>query len=199
MTLFTTAEFKEAEGISGAGHDVYIGKLATRVTAFINSYCRRIFEAASYTEEIDGSGFNTILVVNPPVRALTSVKISAARDWAGVSAVDSSDVVFDDAGIVTLLPTVSISQAFRATPVFPKATRNIQIVYDGGFVTVPEDVTQGAIMLASAWFIRRRHGGILSFTSGGQNITYQQKRIPVEVAAIIDQYKLFPMFVGHDS
>lgn len=196
MALFTAADFKEHEGISGTAHDALIANLALRATAAINRYCRRTFEGATYTEELDGTGLDIILVKEPPVRTVTTLKVSTDRDFSNITAVDASTYVFDDSGTITLLPTASLGIFATTTPVFWKGVRNIQVVYEGGFATVPVDVEQAAILLASAWFNRRRMGGIQSSTTGAVTLSFQASTWPSEVRALLAGYRLHTMPVG---
>ena len=193
MVLFTLDEFKQAEGIAGTRFDALVTALGVRVSRMVDRFCNRIIEGATYTEELDGSGTKELLLANPPNRAVTSVKLTTARDFASVSSLTATEYVFDDAGVLTILPTAVISTiAVFNTPIFPRGTRNIEVQSDGGFATVPEDITHAAIMWGSYLMIRRRQVGITASTLGGQTLAFQADQVPREVKSILWGYRLQP-------
>lgn len=202
MALVTAAEIKAFEGITGSSHDSLFSSLADRVTAYFGSWCNRIFESATYTDaEYDGTGLDTFIVKNPPVTAVTSIKVATDRDFAAATALDSARYVFDDAGVISLVPTGSVTSiVLGGVPgVWPAGKRNIQITYTGGFTVIPDDLKEAAILMISAWMNRRRRAGILSTTIGSETVTFQQKDIPDEVRSILSRYKLYPVLCGRSG
>jgi hypothetical protein len=197
VALFTTDEFKALEGIPAGvtAHDALIALLATRVTDFINRYLNRTIEAADYVEERDGNNRVSLRVSNPPINTVASLKVTLDGGFAGVASLAAGDYVFDKAGIVTLRPNVVLG-IFRDRAIFPAGIRNIEIQYNGGFTVVPTDLAQAGMMLASAWFNRRRHGGIRSLTSGSVSVAFQSKDLPDESRRAINLYRIYPMMTG---
>ncbi len=197
MALFTTDEFKVLEGIpvGVTAHDALIALLATRVTAFLNKYLNRTIEAAGYTEERDGNNRSTLRVSHAPINSVSSLKITLDGGFAGVAAEPAGNFVFDTSGIITLRPSVVLG-IFRDRAIFPAGIRNIEVQYNGGYATDPPDLAQAAMMLASAWFNRRRHGGIRSLTTGSVSVSFQSKDLPDESRRAINLYRMYPMMSG---
>lgn len=197
--FFTTAEFKCHEGIAGGQHDVLIGNFAARASAAVRTYLNREPEPTDYTEELDGSGANTILVRQPPIRAITSLKVTTDRQWSSVSAVDSSYYVYEDSGIITLLPSANLGIFASPNAIFFKGIRNVQVIYSGGYAAVPEPIKEASILLAAYWFNRRRQAGLLSTTTSGTTITFQARTWPDEIRALLNPYRLLSMAGSWDS
>jgi len=188
VVLFTAEEFKDWEGIPGTRYDALIARIAIAVSAAVDRYCRRTIEGADYTEEIDGSGSTEISITHPPLRAVSSVAVTELRDFADATPLTSDQFVFESHGVIRLMGQV-----------FPRGRRNIQISYSGGFLTVPEDLKQAALMWAGALFVRRRQGGLSSSTSGPLTLTFQaHQQVPLEVQAMLNPYRLVPRFGGRN-
>ena len=199
MALFTISEFKEAEGIGVATYDALLTNLANRATTALNRYARRILEATDYTEELDGTGCPRVIVANSPINSVTSLKVTSDRDFT-ITAVDPTTYVFDRSGVITLLPTAQLTiLALTNQAIFWKGIRNVQVVYNGGFAAVPEDVKHAAILLASSWMVRARKGGVQSSTLGSETISFQSHRWPAEVRALMDPYRQMFMPTGWDN
>lgn len=106
-------------------------------TAAIEKYCNRIFAAATYAEETDGSGCNQIFVRNPPINTLTSIQFVA--DTTTTVTATGNFVYKANQGEIrwdlrNVLDTSEYVGSFRF------GYNNIIINYDGGFVSIPDPV-----------------------------------------------------------
>lgn len=176
--LFTVQEFKTHEGITSAAHDAIIAALADRAADAIERYCRRVVLAGAYTEVFDGGG-STVVLRNPPVASITSVKESETGDFASATAIPAADYVVDaDAGTLRL-----------RTRTFVVGFGTVQVVYAGGFDEIPNTLKEAAILWASYWMGRRRTAGLQSQTVGGVTSSWQSGGVPAEVRELLDRYR----------
>ncbi len=202
MTLVTISEVKTGEGITGSTHDTVLTALVSAVTALFENVCRRTFASTVYTDvEYDGTGTDKLILANPPITDISSIKIASNRNFGAATALASSRYVFDDAGVVTLVPASGATSIILGGDggIFPKGHRVVQISYTGGFATIPADLKQAAILMCSTWMNRRRRGGVLSTTVGSETVTFQQREIPIEVMAILSRYRLYPLLCGRSG
>lgn len=177
--LFTVAEFKAHEQISGTGLDGVIAAMADRVASAIDRYCRRVVQAGTHVEVRDGAGSDQLVIRNAPLRAVVEVKVAADGDFAAVAALASTDYAIDaSAGILR-----------RRGATWPAGTQNVQVTYDGGFTAIPNAIKQAGILLASYWMGRRRATGLMSQTVGGVTTSWATQGIPDEVASLLNPYR----------
>lgn len=112
-------------------------------SGFVEQYCNRKFESATYTEMHDGKGVTWLYVRNTPVTTLTSVTI---QDSSGVSTVvPSGDLILNsEMGRVHFGFNITGSYYF-----FPKAKSNTTVVYTAGYASdsIPDDLQEAVIQV----------------------------------------------------
>lgn len=153
MAIATTAEYKTYAGISGTAQDAQLNVLLPAIQADIEQYTGRLFDTATFTEYLDGTGTAELMVKNPPIASITSIKIFRTVNDTP-TAVDSTLYTFngDDSGIIKYQPSSFARRApytfrdtdgavFTTEPNWPEGFRNIQVVYVGGYGSSPAAAT----------------------------------------------------------
>ena len=180
-TLISLADYKTYAGISGTAQDTVLTLLLGMASTMIRQACERDlttgFESASRTFYANGADMAAIMVPERPITVLTSV---AWMDESGNATLyDATDYTYDaDAGIVTLqypvtsrftgsglsgvnrsgwsaFNTVNDGQGWTESPSFGAGTRNIRIVYTGGYATIPTDLQLACAMVVDTLNSRR--------------------------------------------
>lgn len=155
LALTDLASVKEYLGITASTDDTLIGNLITRAQSMIETYCNRdSFDSASYTEYRDPNRRNSVVVRNTPITVLTSVSTRATSStWTAVS---SDEYDFDaDSGTVGIVSTsVDVWARGGVNPDMVQGRlgtglKAVQIVYTGGYSSIPGDLEQGCIDLVA--------------------------------------------------
>jgi len=135
------------------------------------SYCEHIAGREIFLQErtivVDGNGRPWMYLPVCPLASVSSIKVSQARDWNNVPALDfgSYFLQFGSAGVELY------------SGVFPRGRSNIQIVYTAGYDTdaFPEDIEKGIIECVSSYMrkINDKAWGIKTINqSDGTNLVY---------------------------
>lgn len=161
MTIATLAQLKTQLNIkqSDTTYDTKLTLFLSAGQAFIENFCDRKFESASYTELIHGNKTNTIIPKQWPIQSVTTLKISGTRAWADpASLIPSADYgISNDSTTVTYYAGL-----------IPKGYDVVQLVYTAGYTTMPNDLVL-ANLWASEWFYLHNQRG-----DSGRNSTGKQ-------------------------
>lgn len=161
MALVTAAEYKTSRGISGTAYDTRIGEAIDVASARVREYCGRNltngFESAARTEVYDGTGTDMLQLREWPEITITSVKfLSSVASGAAVygETLDASGYYADERGRLYRTNGVGWAWTHDGTTrdEWPEGNRNIQVVYTGGFSTVPDNLKEAVMILVDAWF-----------------------------------------------
>lgn len=170
MAIASTSDYKTYAGISGSTYDTRIGVLLTAAQSMMEEYCGRAFESASYVEYIDGCGSDVLIVKNPPITALTYIKVHLTPGDSP-TAVDTSLYTYstDSTGIIRYEPTTTARFAvdsyrdiqgdgFGIYPKFPKGFRSVEVSYTGGYTsgTMPAGVKLALYKIVDSLFAQTR-------------------------------------------
>ena len=152
MAITTIAEYKvwnPAHGASDAELTVMLGV----AEAAIQRYCGRTFTSATFTDVVNGTGTEALVVRNPPITSITSIKSVDNDGTAGDAwATSSYKLASDDSGVIHRLPYgrpgriqfdsfgAMAGSGYQSAAVFPEGVENIQVIYVGGYATIPEDI-----------------------------------------------------------
>lgn len=154
--LSSLANIKEYLGIptGTTEDDALLGSLLTRVQDFVRSYLgRTITDEGTITEHHDGLGKPYILLKEYPILTLTSVHDDPDRQFGSSSLIASTDLIQEtELGI--------IRRKFEVP--FQDYKKNVQVVYTGGYATVPGAVEQAVIELVASKYKKRGRIGIQS-------------------------------------
>lgn len=180
-SLISIAEYKVWAGISGTAQDALLTVLVDAVSAEVRRWCDRNltngFESASRTERYSGMGEQTIQLTEWPVASITSVTVYTADGTAEV--LDSSTYrVNGDSGVLSRIdpkrarfPVTafgSVDATFSTQPWFEEGFDNVQVVYTGGYSTIPADLKMACYRLTDLAYSARGRNFALASESLGQ-------------------------------
>lgn len=172
----------------GATDSALVAVLIPAVESFAETFTKRRFKKQAYTEYFDG-GTNKLLVANPPINSITTVKELTNTN---------ADVWSLWTGYYRHDPQVG---EIRLDTKAQEGFREIEIVYNGGFVNGTtwdagyEDLRQALIELV----VRKLDNA----TSGGKELTeveadgYREKYsvieegdVPADIKEVLGRYRL---------
>lgn len=165
--LTSLGDVKESLGITGTSQDNLIRRKINQATDMIESYCGKNngqhFASTSYVEDYDGTGTNQLILKNRPVISFTSLQQrSTTENISDFDTVSSDDYFVDlTAGVIDCVFTLSENwNIYRAT-------------YTAGFATIPSDLAEACVMLASALVDNAGTGAAVKRkTQGPKSIEY---------------------------
>lgn len=184
-SLISISEYKVWAGITGTAQDALLTVLVDAVSMEVRRLCDRNltngFESASRTERYDGTNDSTIQLIEWPVTAITSVTLYSAGGDTQV--LDSSTYrVNGDSGVLSRIdpkmgryPVTAfgtVNATFSVQPWFDQGFDNVEVVYTGGYATIPADIKMACYRLTDlAYAARGRNMGIQSESLGGYSYT----------------------------
>lgn len=184
-SLISIAEYKVWSGISGTSQDALLTVLVDAVSMEVRRWCDRNttngFESMSRTERYDGNDEQTIQLMEWPVTAVTSVTVYTAGGDTDV--LDADTYRFDgDSGVLSRIdprlarfPVTAfgtVNSTFSVQPWFERGFNNIEVVYTGGYATIPADLKMACYRLTDlAYTARGRNMGIQSESLGSYSYT----------------------------
>lgn len=188
MAIASTAEYKTYAGISGSTDDTVLGVLITCANDLITRYCNRSgFDSATYTERYDcGPGQATFTVRAPPITSITSIKrLVGTNDSVTL---DSDTYTFDAAsGIVYLWGAAGYADEWgmpgftpapmgpRVGSMFSESKLQYQIIYAGGYGTIPDGLKLALYRVVDGlWASRRRDPALQSESIGAYSYSLSQ-------------------------
>lgn len=194
-----------------AKYDSLLNGYINAASGWLAARCSRAFQAKNAIDEfIAGNGRTKIRVARPPIVSVTSVKL----DDAPVTVTD--DWIIDDAAHGVLYRRVGWTWSAAVGPGLDTAgipgeeKRNIEVVYNGGFVTraqnavggvagdltfvgmpitLPDEIEDAIILLVSSrWLGRGRDTRVQAQSFERSGLSFYGKAVPPEVAAIVAEY-----------
>lgn len=126
---------------------------------------------------LDGNGRTSLLLPAAPVTAVSEVLLD------GEPLVEGEDYAWSGDGFLRRLGGC----------VWPDRLRCIQLTYDHGYATVPEDIAEVVIDQARAMF--RVQPGVQSIQAGGESVTFGAQSavgVTAQWSAVVDKYRLGP-------
>lgn len=213
MALVTLAEYKTYAGISGTDDDAVLQVLISAAQDAIERFCGRDaggFESGTKTEYYDGRGSEYLFLRSWPASSITSVKWrDAAGNLTTISAtsyrlksdrtlvrtgVNRGRFTSDEWGYVG--EEALTYPQFSVQPQFSEGLGNIEVVYAGGFATIPGSLKLAVYRLVDGMFASRRENpdmqsetiGSYSYTKGKggyDNVTAGGVSLPPEVASYL--------------
>lgn len=152
--LVSLADYKTLASITGTSQDARL----TIILGAASAAFRRItgrdettgWESASRTETIDGNGEDSITLRESPVTAVTSVTL-IADDGSETVLASTEYRVSASSGVLTRLSSAIgrhvaeggpdyVGTFWGAVPNWPAGAQNIEVVYTGGYATIPLDI-----------------------------------------------------------
>ena len=184
-SLISIAEYKVWAGISGTAQDALLTVLVDAVSMEVRRLCDRNltngFESTSRTERYDGTDEATIQLIEWPVSSITSVTLYTAGGDTEVLDADTYRVN-GDSGVLSRIDPVlgrfpvtafgTVNATFSVQPWFDQGFDNVEVVYTGGYATIPADIKMACYRLTDlAYAARGRNMGIQSESLGGYSYT----------------------------
>jgi hypothetical protein len=160
--------------------DSKIERLINAASQFCMTYCDRKFVSASHTEYFHGRRQNFIMPRQWPVTAVASLKVHQDRDWSASSAlVPAADYVIADEG------TSIYYEGY-----FPNGFSNVQLVYTGGYTTIPYDLEQACLQLVEWWYRhnQRQDIGRTSSSKMDESVGVLAE-VPKHIIQVLEVYK----------
>ena len=194
-SLISIAEYKVWAGISGTAQDALLTVLVDAVSMEVRRWCDRNltdgFELVSRTERYDGTGEQTIQLMEWPVTTVTRVRVYSAGGTYETLDTDTYRVN-GDSGVLSRIDPVlarfptnafgTIESTFSVQPWFTSGFDNVEVVYTGGYATIPADLKMACYRLTDlAYTARGRNMGLQSESLGGYSYTNFD---PVKTTAI---------------
>lgn len=174
--LCQLADVKTYLGLTTTATDPVLQSLITGASAWIESFCSRVFAQATYTEIRNGNGGNRLFLANAPVSAVSSVTVDGQAIPAASDA-QSTGYVYDGGTV------------YLRGYVFCRGVQNVTASYTAGFATVPADVAQACVELVAAKYAKRDRIDKQSETLGTQQtISYSMADMPAQVKAALLPY-----------
>jgi hypothetical protein len=180
IMLIESDKVKSYLGISDSSYDSLLNDLCAGVSKFIADFLDRDIEQGTTTEYLDGA--DTLVLKNYPLLSVTSVKYNAGTQahpvWYTIDPVNY--VVYKLEGkIMTMKGLV-------------RGFQNIEVVYEAGFETIPEDIVMVAMQLVAKMFETRKAQGKLKEFLGGAQIDWKDE-LTVEQKQILAGYFNFAL------
>ena len=137
--LCVLSDIKTYLAIKDTNSDPVLSSLIPQASAFIESYCNRIFGSASYNEVRNGNNASDMVLRALPIVSVASLTIDTLSIPAAADAV-SYGFVFDDQriyirpgrGLVATPPAQNVIGGYPQT--FRRGIQNVVIAYTGGYL-----------------------------------------------------------------
>ena len=179
--------------------------LLAATSSYVHSFCARVLESASYSDEYySGDGSHTLYLTQWPVTAVTTVKI-----WDGTDSYDTETATYYTLVDSRYLYYPAIGQESNSTySKWPDKRNNIKITYTAGYATtswataaitdafgVPADLEMAVARLT---MLRWMDGlgnegriGLQSLNPSGERETAQKflTEMPYDIKMVLNSYR----------
>lgn len=194
--LTTLARLKAYFNLTVLDHDNLIEDLIDRATALFEAFTRRKLKARDYSYEsdsenakLDGNGRDTIRLPQYPVNSLSTLRISEQEIDERDSIYSCGWILEGESGILRL-----------ACYLFTEGIQNIELAYNAGYSSVPEDLEQACIEQA-AWMFKQSPAGsallgVSSRTFADGSVSYTVRDILPQVRMVLENYKKRDRAIG---
>ena len=191
--LTTRTNVKTALGITGTKFDSAIDALLAQVTDLVQTYCRRTFAQATYTEyyKAFGEGSTVLVLRQYPVDSVTSVHVSTElpRSYGSDELLTADEDYFLEDADAGLLERVDGG-------VWPAKAKATKVVYVAGYSTIPGDLERAAIEIICMKMYKAGAGGgnllypFQGISQGEGAVTgVRLNDIPPQTREVLDAYR----------
>ena len=140
--------------------DVLLQDLIARIGAWVERYCDRTFAKATYIEQYDGDGSDTLVVRQWPLMSVASLFDDPLRVFGAATQIAATDfVLYKNTGIIRLDGLA-----------FSTGIQNVKVTYDAGYTDTPDDVQQAVVELVADRFRNKENQGIRSLAIGSYRV-----------------------------
>lgn len=193
--LCSVADVKENLGLASSDHtkDNLITRKINQASQMIENYCERSFHAADYTEILNGSGTDELVLKQRPINSLTSLEYRGTSlnsdNW---TTLNSNYYFYTDeetSGVLKLL--------FKAAGRWDRW----RVTYNAGYTTIPSDLAEACASLAT-YYVNNADSQVQvrSKQEGQRRIDYYQgiqsfKNLidQLGIDQVIDSYANWPL------
>jgi len=158
------------------GDDPLLSGLITAISAFMATYCSRVFQSASYQETYSGQHTRRLTLRQFPVTAVGSLSISGLSIPASPDGVQPG-YVWDQYGIDLI------------GYIFQRGRGNIAVSYTAGYAQTPADLSQACVELVALHYMERTRIGHKSKGLEREVVTFITAAMPAGVQATLDGYR----------
>ena len=200
MALITAAEARaQIPGLTGTGDDSAISVLIDRVDRVFARWCgypsasaggNASMEDASYVlyngpgGHVDVLDSRRIQLRVWPVTAVTSIYDDTTEAYGTAVTASYYAITNGDAGIVEY--TMASGQAWRDCT----AGHNLKVTATCGWVTIPDDLKQAAMMMVRHWRDLRHVQTKTNASAGSSSASVRDETIPAAVREILQPFRL---------
>ena len=177
MNLTSLSNVKDFLNITDANSDTILNGYLETISKYIEHFCNRVFDSATYTEYHSGDRSYRVFVKNPPIVCITSVHDDTGREYGITSLIDPTQYTFDSvAGIIKFDLQLS------------RWENNIKVVYVGGYSSLPVDLELAARLLVSAkWLEQQTTSNLVEKQGESRSEKYQK-----QAEEILNLYRRLP-------
>ena len=156
--------------------DALLSGLITAISAFMATYCSRIFQQQDYAEVYSGMNTRRLTLRQFPVTAVSSVVVSNMNIPASPDGVQTG-YVWDEYGIDLI------------GYIFQRGWGNIAVSYTAGYAAIPADLSQACAELVSLDYLERLRIGHKSKGINHETVTFVTDPMTSRVKATLDRYR----------
>lgn len=181
MGLVTRTRAKQEKALSAVGNTL-LTNLIEGASDWIERYTDRVFASAAYTEIQTGKNVNYLYVENPVINTFTSITVTDSS--GGTETITAGNFVFDpQSGKITFGPDNASS--YGVFPTWPE--RNLEISYNGGYDTIPDDVQEACIYAVTSMYAQtgRKNNPAFSEEKVGEHSYKIAMVVPLEEQPLI--------------
>jgi len=177
--------------LSELSQDSLVELFINAASDLLETETNRVLKAKTITEYQDGRRQNIIVTKEYPINSVDELWIDNYSKFTNPSDQVASadfDVTDEESSILYIQSS------------FPKGYRNIKIVYNAGYATIPADLEHACLWLVF-WYAKIRNAediGRSSKSKEGETVSYLQA-MPQEVKDCILRHKRTDFFVGNAS
>lgn len=183
IDLALLADVKDHLGIPVATttQDARLDRLISAASRKIMNWCDRRFVQETYTDYMHGRRSDTIILKHWPASKPTELNSDPSSIFAAATIIPTDEYDLIDDSLVVLLNGRK----------FQRGTRNIKVVYEAGYATIPEDLEEGCIHQVEYTFnlTSDRRIGQITKSKSGESVTYIEDGMPKIVIDAIMPYK----------
>lgn len=191
--LTSVSDVKENLGIASSDHtkDNIITRMINAASQQIANYCDRVFKAADYTEDINASETDELVLNQRPVNSFTSLQYrTTGENISDFETIDATYYFVDNnAGVIKMnFAGRGRWNAWRAT-------------YNAGYTTIPSDLAEACAAIATHYVVNSSGtANVRSKQEGQRKIEYNQgttgfKNLMQQLGVdqVIDGYANWPL------
>lgn len=180
MSWASAAQVRSYLGVTATTDDTRIQALVDACAQFIETYTNRSYEEAEYTETIDGTGKDEVMLGNYPVTSVSFVSIDGKSVGPVPTPNDfvTTGFMFDSGGVI-----------LQGGKLFSKGRRNVVISYTAGFAQIPADLVQAVVETAALKYKQGPQTGLSSKGLAGETTSYVLSDFPRSVQTLLNNYK----------